>query len=175
MFLKDSKAVDFLKQQHREVDKLFAQYESADSAQEKVNLVQEICQSLMVHAHIEEKLFYPALRGKLKKKLLDEAWVEHDSLKDLIAKIDGSGPDDPYFDAYVTVLKEYVHHHVKEEERELMPEAEDTDVDLDALGEKLEALNNRLKNKIEELDPKTGESHKQVEVRQMDGRGIRHH
>lgn len=174
MFLKDPKAIALLKKDHRTVDKLFVQYEAAAGAQEKVDVVQEICQALMVHAHIEEKLFYPALQGKVKKKLLDEAYVEHDTLKDLIAKIDGCGPDDPYFDAHVTVLREYVHHHVKEEEKDIMPEAEASNIDLDALGDKLEALKLRLESKIEEMGPETGE-HKQVEVLQMDGRGIRHH
>jgi hypothetical protein len=174
MFLKDPKAIALLKKDHRAVDKLFVQYEAADNAQDKVDLVQEICQALMLHAHVEEKLFYPALRGKVKSKLLDEAFVEHDTLKDLISKIDGSGPDDAFFDAHVTVLREYVHHHVREEEKEIMPEAEASNLDLDELGDRIEALKLRLASKLEEMGPEAGE-HKRVEVLQMDGRGIRHH
>lgn len=174
MFLKDPKALALLKKDHRAVDKLFAQYEAAGSAQEKVNIVQQICQALMIHAHIEEKIFYPALSGKVKKPLLEEAKVEHEMLKDLIAKIDGRGPDDTHFDAYVTVLREYVHHHVKEEEREIMPQAEDSNLDLDEIGDRLEALKLRLESKLEEMEPEAGH-HKRVDVPQMDGRGIRHH
>jgi hemerythrin superfamily protein len=174
MFLKDPKAISLLKKDHRAVDKLFLQYEVTENPQEKVDLVQEICQALMVHAHLEEKLFYPALRGKVKSKLLDEAFVEHDTLKDLISKIDGCGPDDAFFDAHVTVLREYVHHHVREEEKDIMPEAEGSNVDLDDLGDRIEALKLRLESKIEELGPETGD-HNRVEVLQMDGRGIRHH
>lgn len=174
MFLKDPKAISLLKKDHRAVDKLFLQYEATDSAKDKVNLVQEICQALMVHAHVEEKLFYPALRGKVKAKMLDEAFVEHDTLKDLIAKIDGCGPNDAFFDAHVTVLREYVHHHVREEERDIMPEAEAAAIDLDALGDRIETLKQRLEAKIEEMEPETGE-HTRVEVLQMDGRGVRHH
>lgn len=173
MFLKDPKAISLLKKDHRTVDKLFLQYEAADSAQDKVDLVQEICQALMVHAHIEEKLFYPALRGKVKEDLLDEAFVEHDTLKDLISKIDGKGPDDAMFEAHVTVLREYVHHHVREEERQIMPEAEASSLDLDELGDRLEALKQRLEARIGEIGPEG--QHKHVEVLQMDGRGIRHH
>lgn len=173
MFLKDPKAIALLKKDHRTVDKLFLQYEAASSGQEKVDLVQEICQALMVHAHIEEKVFYPALRGKVKEELLDEAFVEHDTLKDLISKIDGRGPDDAYFAAHVKVLREYVHHHVREEEREIMPQAEAGNLDLDELGERLEALKLRLESKIEEMGPEG--RHQRVAVLQMDGRGIRHH
>lgn len=174
MFLKDPKAVALLKQDHRAVDKLFTQYEGARNAQEKVDLVQQICQSLLLHAHIEEKVFYPALRGKVKQNLLDEAFVEHDTLKDLISKIDGLGPNDAHFDAYVTVLREYVRHHVHEEEREIMPAAESSSLDLDEIGERLELLKTRLESRLEEMEPERGDAN-HVALRQMDGRGIRHH
>jgi hypothetical protein len=173
MFLRDSKAIALLKKDHRAVDKLFAQYEGAKSAQERVDIVQQICQSLMLHAHIEEKLFYPALRGKVKQSLLDEAFVEHDMLKDLMAKIDGHGPDDARFDAQVNVLREYVHHHVREEEREIMPAAESSNVDLDELGERLALLKMRLEQRLEEQEEETDPRH--VAVPPMDGRGLRHH
>lgn len=174
MFLKDPKAVALLKKDHRAVDKLFAQYEGAHAAQEKVDIVQQLCQALLVHAHIEEKVFYPALHGKVKQKLLDEAAVEHETLRDLISKIDGLGPEDVHFDAYVTVLREYVHHHVKEEEREIMPAAEASSLDLDEIGERLLLLKTRLESRIEALGPDT-EDPRHVALRQMDGRGIRHH
>ncbi|MCC2639305.1 MAG: hemerythrin protein [Moraxellaceae bacterium] len=173
MFLKDPKAISLLKKDHRTVDKLFAQYEAAKDNHEKVDLVQQICQSLMVHAHIEEKVFYPALRGKVKQNLLDEAFVEHDTLKDLISKIDGRGPEDAHFDAYVTVLREYVHHHVKEEERDIMPAAEASSLDMDEIGERLMLLKTRLEERISEMEPEADLRH--VAVLQMDGRGIRHH
>lgn len=173
MFLKDPKAIALLKKDHRLVDKLFAQYEAAKNAQEKVDLVQQICQALMIHAHIEEKLFYPALRGKVKESLLDEAFVEHDTLKDLMSKIDGRGPDDAHFDAYVTVLREYVQHHVKEEEHTIMPAAESSTLDLDELGERLLLLKTRLESRLEEKEEHLDPRH--VEVPQMDGRGLRHH
>lgn len=173
MFLKDPKAIALLKKDHRAVDKLFAQYEAAKDAQDRVDLVQQICQALMLHAHIEEKIFYPALRGKVKQSLLDEAFVEHDTLKDLMAKIDGHGPDDARFDAQVKVLREYVHHHVREEEREIMPAAESSNVDLDELGERLALLKMRLEQRLEEQETENDPRH--VAVPPMDGRGLRHH
>lgn len=173
MFLKDPKAIALLKKDHRAVDKLFAQYEAAKGAQERVDIVQQICQALMLHAHIEEKLFYPALHGKVKQSLLDEAAVEHDTLKDLMSRIDGHGPDDARFAAHVKVLREYVHHHVREEEREIMPAAESSSLDLDELGERLALLKSRLEQRLEEMEPASDHHH--VAVVQMDGRGLRHH
>ena len=66
--------------------------------------------------------------------LLDEAEVEHASAKDLIAQISSMSPDEELYDAKVTVLGEYVKHHVKEEEDEIFPKAKKAGVDMEELG-----------------------------------------
>jgi hemerythrin superfamily protein len=140
-------AIDLLKQDHREVESLFREFESADDAR-KVELAETICAELTVHAQIEEKIFYPAAREALpedKQDLVAEATVEHASLKKLIADIDGSSPRDELFEANVKVLSEYVKHHVREEETELMPAIRRTNIDLDALGERLTECKEALK------------------------------
>jgi hemerythrin superfamily protein len=71
------------------------------------------------------------------KTLLDEAAVEHDTLKYLIEQIHDA-EDDDLLTARVTVLGEYVKHHVKEEETELFPKLKQTDMDMAAVGEQLE-------------------------------------
>jgi hemerythrin superfamily protein len=63
--------------------------------------------------------------------------VEHASVKDLVSQIESGDPADDLFDAKVKVLGEYVTHHVKEEEGELFPKLEKTDLDLDVLGTEL--------------------------------------
>jgi hemerythrin-like domain-containing protein len=79
---------------------------------------------LTVHAQIEEEIFYPALREAIKDTdLLDEAEVEHASAKDLIAQIQEAAEVDDMFDAKVTVLGEYIDHHVKEERNEIFVKA----------------------------------------------------
>jgi len=167
---KSTKAIDLLKQDHRALDALFERYEQAPDG-ERVALAQEICQALTVHAHVEEELFYPALRGRIEGDLLDEAEVEHESLKQLIAKLDGAQESDDLFDAQVKVLKEYVQHHVKEEEHEMFPKAKHTTLDLEELGDRMEALKSQLEAKITEL---SGDPGSRVRVLQLDGRGVRH-
>ena len=82
--------------------------------------LEQICEMLTVHATIEEELLYPAARDVLDEAdLVDEAAVEHASAKDLIAQIQGMQPADELYDAKVTVLGEYIDHHVKEEEKEM--------------------------------------------------------
>lgn len=136
-------AIDLLKKDHEEVEQLFDQFEDAkedDNDEMRAALASSICSALTVHAQIEEELFYPAMRKVAElSDLIDEAAVEHQSLKDLIAQVEGMRPGDDLFDAKVKVLSEYVKHHVKEEEGEIFPEAKDSDIDLDALGRKLAA------------------------------------
>jgi hemerythrin superfamily protein len=136
-------AIDLLKKDHEEVEQLFDQFEDAkedDNDEMRAALASSICSALTVHAQIEEELFYPAMRKVAELgDLIDEAAVEHQSLKDLIAQVEGMRPGDDLFDAKVKVLSEYVKHHVKEEEGEIFPEAKDSDIDLDALGRKLAA------------------------------------
>lgn len=140
-------AIELLKRDHREVEALYAKYKSASAKDDKIRLVTQICQALTVHAEIEEKAFYPeALRalGKGGADLIEEAAVEHATLKGLIQRLDGMGPSQDLFGAYVKVLMEYVKHHVKEEESEMFPKLEKTDLDLEAVGQRLQALKDTL-------------------------------
>ena len=71
----------------------------------------------MVHALIEEEIFYPACKGHMEQRLLEEAQVEHDGAKTLIIEIEAGSPADQFFDAKVKVLSEEIKHHVREEEK----------------------------------------------------------
>ena len=134
-------AVALLKQDHRKVDELFAQFEKASGEGRKQKIAQQICLELSVHATIEEEIFYPACEGKVEEDLLKEAYVEHDGAKVLIAQImDGDGQSDEFFDAKVKVLQEQIEHHVEEEEKRmegLFSQARKAGLDMDALGVQL--------------------------------------
>ncbi len=128
-----------LKTQHGEVDRLFKRFAKANDS-EKAEIVQMACRKLTAHAQLEEELFYPALRDAgVEHALLDEAEVEHESVKRLVGELEAMQPGDDLYDAKVTVLAEYVKHHVKEEETEIFPDAKRADVDLDELGGRMEA------------------------------------
>ena len=43
--------------------------------------------SSCVHATIEEEIFYPACKGKVEDDLMNEAYVEHDGAKVMIAEL----------------------------------------------------------------------------------------
>ena len=131
-------ATAMLRADHKKVSDLFEQYEKARSIDRKKSLVDELCTELKVHAEIEEKIFYPAVKQALHDhELVPEATVEHASLKDLIAQIEGVEPDGEMFDAKVKVLSEYVKHHVKEEQNEMFKKARATSLDMKALGARM--------------------------------------
>jgi len=135
-----SDAVALLRADHATVKALFEQYEKTRSDERKAAIVEQICNELTVHAQIEEEIFYPATREVLRQEdLVDEAAVEHNSVKWLIAQIQDASVGDDQFDAKVKVLSEYVNHHVKEEQNEMFPQVKKTRLDLRALGEQLQA------------------------------------
>lgn len=135
-------AIALLTHDHRTVEKLFKQFESLGDNEGKTELVQTICAELTVHATVEEEIFYPAARQALAEdgqSLLDEAEVEHASAKELITQLQEAEPGDELYDAKVTVLAEYIRHHVKEEEGELFPKVRESEMNLDSLGEEIRA------------------------------------
>ena len=137
-----SDATALLERDHNDVKKLFRQYEKLAGAEaggeERRALAEQICAMLTVHATIEEEIFYPAAReAEVDVDLLDEAEVEHASAKDLIAQIRSMSPDDDLYDAKVTVLGEYVQHHVEEEEGEMFAKCRRAKMDLAGLAQSL--------------------------------------
>jgi hypothetical protein len=83
-------AIDLLEQDHREVEEWFDEYdELKDDDDRKAELAQKICLALKVHAQIEEEIFYPQARATTKDNgLIDEAVVEHGTVKNLIGEIE---------------------------------------------------------------------------------------
>ncbi|MEO7150484.1 MAG: hemerythrin domain-containing protein [Burkholderiaceae bacterium] len=141
-------ALSLLTQDHAAVKALFKKYEQlckqdADGA-DKQAVAMEICAQLTAHATVEEEIFYPAARSEKTDDLLDEAEVEHASAKDLIAQIEGMEPEDDLYDAKVTVLGEYIDHHVKEEEGEMFTKVKALKLDLEELGAQMQARKEEL-------------------------------
>jgi hypothetical protein len=140
-------AIALLKADHRKVEDLFAKYEKAKGSERKKALAGQICFELTVHTKIEEDVFYPGCNGEIDADLLDEAYVEHDGAKVLIAEIEAGNPDDKFYDAKVKVLSEMIKHHVKEEEKKagnMFAQARKAGVDTKALGARMAAEKKEL-------------------------------
>ena len=144
-------AVTLLRADHKKVSGLFEQFESSRSSAKKKQLVAQICMELTVHAQVEEEIFYPEVQTALKdKELVPEARVEHQSIKDLIAAVEGVEPYGEDYDAKVKVMSEWVKHHVKEEQNEMFPKARKAGVDLVELGERIQ----QRKAELMDMQPK---------------------
>ncbi|HYX33451.1 MAG TPA: hemerythrin domain-containing protein [Oligoflexus sp.] len=149
----DLNALELLIAQHREVDALFAAYEEAgDKAyRTKEKIYEKVAEKIRLHAELEEKHFYPAA-ARLEIALVREAEEEHQVVKELLAKIDELAAEDSTFDAKVTVLRELIEHHVREEERELFPECKSkmSEEKLKEIGETMHAQTLREDSSLKE-------------------------
>jgi hypothetical protein len=134
-------AISLLTADHKKVKKMFSDYEQlkeSGSDEEKEELVLAICTELSMHADAEEAIFYPAVRAAIDDDdLMDEAEVEHDSAKDLMAQLQALEPSDDLYDAKVKVLGEYVNHHVEEEQNEMFAKVKKAKLDIEELGSQI--------------------------------------
>jgi len=147
-------AIKLLMKDHDDVGAMFKQFMKMkkDGAQ-KGELLEQICTALTIHAKIEEEIFYPACRDALAadgEMMLDEAEIEHASIKSLVQELEDADADDAMTAAKVKVLCEYVTHHVKEEEKTIFPKVKKSDLDLDELGAELMERKQQLMGEEEE-------------------------
>ena len=108
--------IELLNQDHREVEQLFAQFESTQD----FDIALQICEELTVHATVEEEIVYPVLE-RIDPETEQEAEEEHAEAKELIARIQAMEPGDPELVPTVLKLKAGIEHHVEEEEGEAWP------------------------------------------------------
>lgn len=140
-----------LKNDHKAVSALLEEAKNCEPDEGRLaELADQIEAALTVHAAIEEKYFYPALRERSEEveDLVDvfEAYTEHELVKKLIALLKSGRQPDEQFKAEIQVLAENVQHHVKEEEStifSLAREALDRE-ELDELGSEMERAKTRL-------------------------------
>jgi hemerythrin superfamily protein len=111
-------AVDLLKKDHRTVESLFAQFESAHDSM----IATQICDEIDVHAQAEEQALYPALREEVSrgKQMADHAAKEHAEARQLIGRIRQT-KDPGHLADLVAKLKSSIEEHVGEEEGEVFP------------------------------------------------------
>ncbi len=142
-------AIALLKADHKAVSKLFREYKAAKKADKptRTKIIDNVIKQLSIHAAIEEKVFYPAVREevpKLKDDIL-ESLEEHHVLKWTLEELSDIGLDNERYDAKVTVMMEQVRHHVEEEETDWFPKVREAlpRARLKELGEELQKAKRR--------------------------------
>ena len=131
-------AVQLIKQDHKKVAGLFQKYQKTKGSEAKRKIAEQAMEQLEIHAKLEEEIFYPAAKKEIEDSdLINEAVKEHSTVKELIEELRGMSPGDEDFEQKWSELVENVEHHVQEEETELLPEVEDTEMDLSEFGEEM--------------------------------------
>jgi hemerythrin superfamily protein len=141
------KANELLEKQHRLVEDLFDEFEQAEES-EKADVFEKIASNLVAHDAIEREIFYPACEEAFsaedEEDVLGESLVEHGLVEFCIFRADKNRNKPAELEKYVTVLKEVVMHHVKEEEDELLPKAKKA-----MESERLEELGAQMESRFE--------------------------
>jgi Hemerythrin HHE cation binding domain. len=143
-------AFTLLKNDHKTVAALFEKIEPTTERAVKTReeAFGKLKIELDVHAHIEEKILYPALKKEAETRdITFEGLEEHHVIKLLLAELAGMAVDSEEWTAKAKVLQENVEHHVEEEETNMFKLAREilTKEEIEDLGTRLEAEKNKVK------------------------------
>jgi hemerythrin superfamily protein len=117
-------ATDILRADHREVERLFAEYERAGSEGHARRVVmQTLCLQLELHDALESTVFYPALR-EIDPQRVGAAERDHEHVRALLGDLRGRNDCDAGCDGVIVQLKALVTAHVQQEEHDLFPPLE---------------------------------------------------
>jgi hemerythrin superfamily protein len=140
--------IEMLKEDHEKVQGLFEEFESAEGSEQE-DIAATAIMELEVHAELEEKLIYPAIREQLDEdEKMNEALEEHHLVHILIKELKKLKPKDAVFQAKFKVLGELVKHHIEEEEGEMLPKAQKSEIDWERLETAVMKRKETLVNKL---------------------------
>ncbi|HVS82430.1 MAG TPA: hemerythrin domain-containing protein [Pyrinomonadaceae bacterium] len=142
-------AFTLLKNDHKKVAALFEEIEPTTERALKTReeAFGKLKEELDVHAHIEEKILYPALKKEAETRdITFEGLEEHHVIKLLLAELAGVAVDSEEWTAKAKVLQENVEHHVEEEETKMFKLGREvlTQEQIEDLGTRLEAEKNKV-------------------------------
>jgi len=120
-------ATELLKQDHKEAKGLMEQLKTADKGdRSSKDIFMRLKDALTLHTQIEEQIFYPALKSHEETSdMVPEALEEHDEVDEILAEMATLNPGNDEFMDKLTELRDAVEHHVKEEENEMFPKAQE--------------------------------------------------
>jgi hemerythrin superfamily protein len=140
-------ATQLIRQDHKKVEGLFKKFQQTKGAQAKRRLAENAMAELEVHAALEEEIFYPAVKKEVEDgSMVQEAMEEHQTVKQLISELKGMDEADEEFESQFSQLVENVQHHVEEEENEMLPKVEESELDLNSLGQQMSQRKQEMQN-----------------------------
>jgi signal recognition particle subunit SEC65 len=152
-------ATQLLRRDHKKVEGLFTKFEQAKTPSAKARICEQVIQELEIHAKLEEEIFYPAVRKHVgEEEMLEEAKQEHQQAKEIMRELKKIGPEDEQLEDKFSELVEGVKHHVEEEEGEMLPKAEESEMDLSDIGEQMTERREELLQQAEKTQSGKGKS-----------------
>jgi hemerythrin superfamily protein len=141
-------ATQMIRQDHKKVEGLFKKFEQTKGSQAKRRLAESAMAELEVHAALEEEIFYPAVKNEVDdgSSMVQEAIEEHQTVKQLISELKRMEEADEEFESQFSQLMENVQHHVEEEESEMLPKVEESELDLNSLGQQMAQRKQEMQN-----------------------------
>lgn len=105
-----------IKQDHENV---MSQIDKMKKGTQEQDLL-KLRQLILPHAKAEEVVFYPVLQDEM---MILKATEEHHAVENLLNEMKNTPPTEKKFQAQLSVLKEMLQHHMKEEEGEVFKKA----------------------------------------------------
>ena len=115
--------IDQLVADHKEVTAMLKKLTADELPDDAEAIFARLYASRTAHARFEEEEVYPLLKDEEETKdLALEAYEEHKQALILLEAINDLDDEDETCAAKTNVLSENLHHHIREEESELLPE-----------------------------------------------------
>ena len=138
-------ALQLLRDDHRKVKDLFRQFSEAEDGSTRKAIADEAVAELMIHAQLEEEVFYPAMRREGMTELVYHSEEEHHAAEMIMDDLIGTDARGTQLQARFQVLIDMVNEHITEEESQMFPRAAELGMArLESLGERLEETRQRL-------------------------------
>ncbi|MDO8906756.1 hemerythrin domain-containing protein [Hydrogenophaga sp.] len=135
--------LDQLHGEHRSIKQLLRAFERARALGtrgygEKAAIVDSLCDTLTLHARLEEEIFYPLVRSVIPQDTdASAAFCNHKRLLDLISWLDELEPDHPDYDRLVRLIGDCVLPSMDQEQAVLFEAARSAGLDTLALGQRM--------------------------------------
>jgi hemerythrin superfamily protein len=137
--------IEILTQDHREVERMFAELEGltdSDSSVRRQDLVDQVTIELVKHSVAEEAEVYPAVRRKVSDAEAQRALGEHAEAEETMKRLENLRAGDSQFDTELATLMQQIRDHVAEEEGRMFADMRRifSPEELVELGAKVEAV-----------------------------------
>lgn len=148
-------ATQLIRRDHKKVDGLFNKFEEAKKADAKKRICEQVIEELEIHTKLEEEIFYPAVRKHLgEEEMLEEAKQEHQRAKEIMRELKKMNAEDDQLEGKFSELVDVVTHHVEEEQGEMLPKVEESDMDLEDIGEQMAERRKELMEQMQSQSSK---------------------